>query len=426
MRALHCVTAESEPLAVCVSSQLSDNTLTAGSTAQNIRVAQPRTRRSARAKSPRFKAEFRTAFAALGMSIVSACTSWQAQENTLGQISTLEQMRYSQLLQNLANQIDRRDSIPSLAVTSSGTATASLNGGFTFTLMQLFDFTHNTKILTPSATANWQNNWTISPISDPQDLQNLRALYGLLYRDEYAIARFIAETLIPYSYSSTNGSINFDDLTNRRTDCGINWNTSGKTAEKAFKDALYDPKGKGFTITDPGVALNAYFDALAAFPSKTAPTQCFKTIVAGTGITNADLANTYGLLSPTREHLLTSLRNGYSPDCRNYQLKNLQLGTEVDKIFERWLFWRDSDGNWQPQDELPPDVFPDGRQPLPLSQLPKGAFEPLGSFRNHDFWTTASACVSDFIILGINATANSHAAAQNSQKGGPTSALSGQ
>jgi hypothetical protein len=47
-------------------------------------------------------------------------------------------------------------------------------------------------------------------------------------------------------------------------------------------------------------------------------------------------------------------------------------------------------------------------------------FERLDIVATYDFWTTASACVSDFIILGINATANSHAAAQNAPKGGTT------
>jgi hypothetical protein len=57
---------------------------------------------SARARLARLKAEFKTLFVAVGMSLVSACTAWQTQENALDQISTINNMRYSQLLTNSA------------------------------------------------------------------------------------------------------------------------------------------------------------------------------------------------------------------------------------------------------------------------------------------------------------------------------------
>jgi hypothetical protein len=134
--------------------------------------------------------------------VVAACSAWQTQENTLDQIFTLENMRYRQFLTTLSNEIQRKDSIPSLAVTSSGVATSSLGGSIGFNLTNPFDFGHNTKTLSPTAMGNWQNNWTITPISDPQDLANLRALYGLLYRNDFDIAKIIAK----YPSPSKTGS----------------------------------------------------------------------------------------------------------------------------------------------------------------------------------------------------------------------------
>ena len=68
-----------------------------------------------------------------------------------------------------------------------------------------------------------------------------------------------------------------------------------------------------------------------------------------------------------------------------------------DTIFKRWLFWKDPNGNWAP--DSPPS------EP-----------EYLGKYDNRDFWTTSTACLGDFVVLAINATANSHAAAQNAPK----------
>ena len=172
------------------------------------------------------RTEFKTLFVALATCIVSACTSWQAQENTLNQISTLEQMRYSQLLQNLANEIDREDSLPSLAVTSSGTATASNTGTVLANLMNYpLNFGHNTKTLSPSLSAQWQNNWTISPIADPQDLTNLRALYGLLYRTDAQIIQIIYNTL---KFYTPPGKRITDWVAQQMPQCGMIWNPEKK------------------------------------------------------------------------------------------------------------------------------------------------------------------------------------------------------
>jgi hypothetical protein len=127
-------------------------------------------------------------------------------------------------------------------------------------------FGHNTKTLSPSVSGNWQNNWTITPISDPQDLANLRALYGLLYRDDFEIAKFIAKTLI---FNATkNGNIDFNWIAGRQDFCGISWSPDGGDSMTALLDALERPYG--IRITDPVAAMAAYLDALNAFPEATA------------------------------------------------------------------------------------------------------------------------------------------------------------
>jgi hypothetical protein len=103
------------------------------------------------------------------------------------------------------------------------------------------------------------------------------------------------------------------------------------------------------------------------------------------------------------------VRNGLSGGCRHYQNKFVVLPKETglaraDRLFERWLFWSDARGGWAAYN--PPDTP-----------------EYIGIYGNREFWTTSFPCLNDFIILAINATANSHAAAQNTQKIGPTPAL---
>jgi hypothetical protein len=244
----------------------------------------------------------------------------------------------------------------------------------------------------------WQNNWSITPISDPQDLQNLRALYGLLYRTDADIAQVIEDALKVY-WADTRNQIDFDSFASTANEwCGI-----------SLKPAL--------GITNPNVAMEAYLNGLKAFPeSFTAEqgkplrlrTKCYGE-VSTLGVVNSSLAFNYGLLYPTIKDVFAAVRNGLSGGCTNYQNRWVIAPKETglarsDRLFEKWLFWRDAGGGWAPEN---PPYMP----------------EYLGIYGNREFWTTSPACLSDFIILTINATANSHAAALNTQKVGPTPAL---
>jgi hypothetical protein len=328
----------------------------------------------------------------------SACTAFQTQKNTLDQISTIDELRRSQLLTNISLAISNQDAVPSQGVPSNGTATTSATGMLGLTLAHAFAFARDTKTLSPTATLNWQNNWSITPISDPQDLQNLRALYGLIYLKDADIAEIIEDTMKSY-WASSIQSIDFLRL--------------ARVAEKQCGISL-DPLG----ITNPNLALEAYLNALKAFPessvedSKKLPlkltTQCYGEVSA-LGLVNSSLGYNYGLLYPTIKDVFTAVRNGLSGGCKHYQNRFVVTPSETglargDRLFERWLFWKNSDGTWAPYN---PPVIP----------------EYLGRYGNREFWTTSRPCFSDFIILTINATANSHAVAQSTAKIGPSPAL---
>jgi len=411
----YSVIAASNPLATPILDEFDENTLEAGSGFENIRAAERLTNLKAWSRLPRVKIKFPILLSFMVVSIVSACAPEQLRDNTMQLISTLEDMRYTQLLTNISNEIDRADSVPSLGVTSSGTATSQQTGMLALQLTQPFDFTHNSKMLNPTVSTQWQDNWTITPVSDPQDLLNLRALYGLLYRTDVEIAELIRD----------NEILNQTPASQEQSEqCGISWEP---------------PR-----ITKPQNAMAAYFQAYNAFTTAPAPpagtvTSPTKTPAASTKapasktvepcygtqaqtIASPTLAQYYGLFSPTRQQVATALRNGLSPTCRRYQLRYISAHDEngnivydsegkakmrSDLLFERWLFWKNDKGVWQPQDP-PTDA----------------SLEPLGHYGRHDFWTAANgACVSDFIILVIHSTANSHAAALASSKGGVTPAI---
>lgn len=338
------------------------------------------------------------------------CASLQLQENTLQVASTLEQIRFSQLLFNISNQIDRPDSDPSILITNTGTAQSSLGGTVTamFSNIGLPTFS---KAVNPSVTGTWQDSWSLNPISDPQDLQNLRALYGLIYRTDDEIAQVIYDESRIYGYQVAP------------PECGISWNPP--------------------TVVDPSAAIVAYFLAINAFPYPSASSSlihCYSGLplraptvpaaapavsgigtgtaaapqttarIVGNGATQVGTAATlntaFGLSYPSPEQVYSAMHQGISAACKHYQVTQLQLGGPAGKrtFFARWLFWKDVSGNWKP--ERPPAGV---------------MLESLGTYGDHEFFTSASACVSDFIILAISATANSHSAAQASPKSGTAS-----
>ena len=234
----------------------------------------------------------------------------------------------------------------------------------------------------------------MTPISDPQDLQNLRSLYGVLYKTDHEIAQFITDTL--KLFAAQTGSIDLKWMAMHVQECGVS----------------------GTEIENPSLAAESYFGAWNAFPAPpNKVSKCYANYGRPLGVVSTtSLAAQYGLAYPDKQDVLAAVRNGLSPSCRSYQLANLVVADpenpriqkfRQDTLFERWLFWKSSSGGWAP---YPPPTEP----------------EWLGKYGNRDFWTTSRACLNDFIVIGINATANSHAAAQNTLKPtGSTSAVPG-
>jgi len=430
--------AASKPLGGCASGQVSKKRK-AASTGENIRVARRLADLRAWVRLIRPTTWFTILLGVLAISMISACTAWSTKENTLDQISTLENIRLSQLLTTLSNDIDHPDSVPSEGVPGGGVATTSLTGTAGFTFTQPFDFAHNAKTLTPMASLLWQNNWSITPISDPQDLQNIRALSGLLYKTDDEIVQDIKDML-----EVSQNKLSKDKYSKKDEKEGETWDTTSSSDDCGLT--------LNYEIKDPTNVLVSYFETLSAFPeledensstkassTKTSSTKTSSTKTSSTktpegernpcygphfrsGLVNIgpqSLAQQYGLKYPTPEQVATHIRTGISPTCRRYQLPNIHQDQDIKDtrhisqqpirgyLFTRWLFWKDANG--------------DLRKPYPP---PPGApLEYLGKYGNHEFWTTGRACISDFIVIVINATANSHAVAVSSPKPGPTPAL---
>jgi hypothetical protein len=163
----------------------------------------------------------------------------------------------------------------------------------------------------------------------------------------------------------------------------------------------------GIEIREPYAAAASYFGAWNAFPAPASESECYASFGRPLGVVSTtSLSAQYGLAYPDKKDVSAALRNGLSPGCRSYQLANLVAADpqnprkqffRQDTLFERWIFWRDNSGAWAPY--YPPS------QP-----------EYLGKYGNRDFWTTSPACLADFIVITINATAASHAIAQNAPK----------
>jgi hypothetical protein len=399
-------------------------------------------------------------FALLAALSLVSCAAIQLKENTSQMASTIEDIRVTQLLTNIADQIDRHDVIPSGVFVDTGTAEASLGGTLSATLPSM-NLAKNTRSLTPTVTGSWTDSWSLDPISDPQDLNNLRALYGVIYRPDSDIANFIYATI--QLYHKGPPPYPPDDQ-------------YGPTPEACGIAPPVPAQGLPPRIINSRLAMQAYFAALKAFPYSNDPVNqpesvpnprdrhskikaaiakhtdpkdqnlaelwasehndCFdpkpsdqdgttahaSTIVAPpipgpagrvAGIpasqavitasdnkpviqTTATLNTYFGLTYPTRDMVHDELRNGTSVDCRYYEIS--ALAHQNDALFARWLFWRNPDGSWAPVKDAPEHLV------------------SLGTYNGHEFFTPAPACVSDFMILAISSVANSHAASQATPK----------
>lgn len=188
MRVSYCITAAGKALVACLFRKPSTKATETVLRATNIFAGQGLRHFGARVRSPSI-----TASGFFVIATFSACTPQVLKENALEQISTLEDMRYRQLLTNISSAIANPDAVPNQAVTSQGTATSSDTGMFALQFGA-----HAQKQISPTVSTVWQDNWTITPVADPQDLRNLRAIYGLLYRTDADVVQVINNAQITW------------------------------------------------------------------------------------------------------------------------------------------------------------------------------------------------------------------------------------
>jgi hypothetical protein len=136
----------------------------------------------------------RTALFLCLFSALAGCTSDALRNETVKTTNTLTDLEYQQILDNVARFQDDLDSVPSIAVASSGTVSisdqagagvsptysptlsnAQQGGGALPILSILFPF---------SAQRAVTENWSLTPITDADNLRHLRCAYRLLVMGE--------------------------------------------------------------------------------------------------------------------------------------------------------------------------------------------------------------------------------------------------
>jgi hypothetical protein len=120
--------------------------------------------------------------------MLAGCASTQLNYNTLDIAKSVESLYLSQALENLSKTIDNPTLIPSQVDIAAGTVQTSnlISPSLNFPLSKSItrsgaDVVTSTVLAGSTATAaandGWVQTWTISPITDGNNLRNLRALY---------------------------------------------------------------------------------------------------------------------------------------------------------------------------------------------------------------------------------------------------------
>ena len=101
--------------------------------------------------------------------IATGCTSLALERSTLNQIQTLSDLRLQVTMDNLAMFANNPSALPSYIVLSAGTAQISDTGTVTGTT--IWQRTVPTiQNFNPQGQRNWQQNWTLDPVHDPEIL----------------------------------------------------------------------------------------------------------------------------------------------------------------------------------------------------------------------------------------------------------------
>jgi hypothetical protein len=182
---------------------------------------------------------------ALTFPFLSGCASSQLNYNTLDLASTTDSLLTRQILHNFSNFLDRAVAIPAQMVISSGTATTSnsvtptlstpLDAGVTTTTTLLRAATTTTTNTLTAQTANktaglsasdsWNQSWAYAPVTDPDRLKRLQALYryAVEWSDETTgVSKFVANFPLVYKSASYNKPLCLEDIKSSNKNAPIN------------------------------------------------------------------------------------------------------------------------------------------------------------------------------------------------------------
>jgi len=120
-------------------------------------------------------------------------THLSLRDNTLSTTTTLADLNYQQVLDNLARFHNNPAAMPSLAVVNAGTVNvadqASVNANATYSPTLTFGQQAGSGLpilsllLNPSGSRNVTENWSLAPITDIDNLRRIRCAYQLLVTD---------------------------------------------------------------------------------------------------------------------------------------------------------------------------------------------------------------------------------------------------
>lgn len=288
---------------------------------------------------------------------ISGCVSSQLKFETLDIGGTLGPMRSDQILSNIAQTISETDAVPDQFVISNGNANTALNLG-------PFNFMENFSTPNKAFSASLQNSvtgqWQFGSVNDPQDLQNLRALYRIVVN---------SEIIPPWANSAATITCILDSYS--AYDVGI-------------KQQLLSGQPVPASVVQPN---NCYArDIFSVRPA----------------VINS-AAGAAATVYPTTADVVRVFTKGLSLGCIQYQ--NTKPPTP-DVLYRRWLFWKGPDGTWQPH--MPPSD-------IELASIHE-RLEPVGIYKGYPLWLTSRSCYNDFIVLDLASTAAAHAAANSAIK----------
>src|SRR5258708_4771977 len=125
---------------------------------------------------------------------LSGCTHVALRNDTVKTTNTLTDLQYQQVLDNVARFQDNPDTIPSFAIVNAGTVSISdqKSAGVSPTYSPTLTFTQQgggalpiLSLLFPfSAQRSVTENWSLTPITDADNLRRLRCAYRLLVMGE--------------------------------------------------------------------------------------------------------------------------------------------------------------------------------------------------------------------------------------------------